>query len=242
MFNKKKLALVGSMIFSAALNTSASAEGDWYVGFNLDSVDLSDVNTESTSQVANVTRRIDLQNDSDTGFGLKVGRNLFTSDSGNSLALELSYASSEHDIDAIRFMNNNFLTSEGRAEGEVEVESILLRAVYQFELGAIDPYVGIGIGSVDFSGDGRYGASVGTAAGTTPPFFDANDSATAVQFRLGAEYDLNDAFGVYLEYSRTEVDDIEFLRRGGGPGGLASTTQSGDFDFDSFGVGINYRF
>jgi len=48
--------------------------------------------------------------------------------------------------------------------------------------------------------------------------------------------------GVFLEYTRTDVDDIEFSRRGGGPGGLATTTQAGDYEFDSLNLGVNFRF
>jgi len=241
MFNKKTILLAGLAAGSAITNT-AYAENPWYVGINLDIVDVSDVTTQSTTQVAGVTRNLALEPDSDTGIGIKVGKTLFTSANGNEFSLELNYANSEHDLDRITFMTNDFLASAGTAQGEIEVETILLRALYQFELGSIDPYIGIGIGSVDFSGEGVYGGSIGSIPRTQPPFFDADDSATAVQFRIGAEYDFSDHFGVFLEYSATDVDDIEFLRRGGGPGGLANTTQSGDFDFDTFSIGVNYRF
>lgn len=242
MLNKKTNFIATTLASLTMMSSAVQAENNWYVGINLDSVDVSDVDTQSTSQVGGVTRRLNLEQDSDTGIGLKVGKTLFTTGAGHEFSLELNYAKSEHDIDNIRFMDNNFATSEGRAAGEVEVETVLLRALYKFELGTIDPYIGLGIGSVDFSGDGVYGGSVGTPAGSQPPFFIADDSATAVQFRIGAEYELNDNIGFYIEYTKTDVDDIEFDRRGGGPGGLATTNQEGDFDFDTFGIGINYRF
>ncbi len=75
-----------------------------------------------------------------------------------------------------------------------------------------------------------------------PPFATDGDSATALQFRLGAEYEITDQVGLFIEYAKTEVDDIEFIRRGGGPGGLNSTTQTGDFDFDKISLGASYRF
>jgi len=240
MFNKKTVFLATILATTAASN--AHAENDWYVGINLDTVDVSDVNTASDAPVGNVTRRLDLVSDDDTGIGIKVGRTLFTTNAGHQFSLELNYANSEHDLENIAFMGNNFLASDGRGEGEIEVETLLLRAQYKFELGAIDPYIGIGIGSVDFSGDGRYGASVGSAPQSQPPFFNADDSASAVQLRLGAEYSLNDNVGLYVEYTNTDVDDVSFARRGGGPGGLATTTQVGDFDFDTFSFGVNYRF
>jgi len=226
----------------ATMPFASAADNPWYVGISTNAAEISDVNSNSTAQVANVTRRLDIVSDDSTGLGIKAGRTLFTSTNGNKLSIELSYSNSDHDIENIAFMGNDFLASDGRSEGEVEIETVLARAVYQFELGKLNPYLGIGIGQTDFEIDGRYGMSVGQAQQASPPFATSGDSATAIEFRVGAEYSFSDQVGVFLEYSTTDVDDIEFDRRGGGPGGLATTTQSGDFDFDSLNLGVNFRF
>ena len=241
MFNKKTVLPILAMSLLPTI-VSAASDNPWYVGVSVESADVDDINTESTAAVAGVVRRIDVESDSDTGFAVKVGKTLFTSENGNEFSLELSYASSDHDVENIAFMGNDFLASDGRSEGSIEIDTLLLRAVYQFDLGSVKPYVGLGIGEVDLTVDGRYAASVGSTGQAVPPFITGDDSATAVQYRLGVEYSISSNMGVFIEYTATDVDDIEFSRRGGGPGGLATTTQEGDFDIDTFGIGLNYRF
>jgi len=239
-----KNTLIAISFATAASFSSASLAEDnlWHIGVSLNQADLSEVDTTSTSQVGGVTRIINIDADEETGFGLTLGRTLFTSGNGNALIAELSYASSDHDVENLQFMNNNFLASEGRSEGSAEVETILARLTYKFDLGRFDPYVGVGIGQSDLEVDVRYGGSIGTAPGTQPPFATGSDSATAFEVRVGVEYEISDNFGLFLEYSATSVDDIEFSRIGGGPGGLATTTQSGDYDVDSLNLGVNFHF
>lgn len=237
----KKLLTTALIATCATITQQAYADNTWYIGAQIDSVDISSINTAS-EPLSGVARRIDIDSDSDTGFGLKFGKTLFTTQAGHKFNIELSYTDSEHDIENIAFMSNDFLASEGLSEGSIELKTVMLRALYQFNLGAISPYVGIGVGQVDFNVDGRYGMSVGQGPQTRPPFADGNDSASAVQYRIGAEYHLTSHLGLFIEYSATDVDDIEFSRRGNGPGGLATTTQTGDFDFDTLSVGMNYHF
>jgi len=231
-----------SLVASVASHTATAADNPWYVNVSIVQSDLDSIETQSTAQVANVTRRIGIESDDDTGFGLTFGRTLITQDNGNTLSVELNYSKTEHELEELRFMNNVFLSSDGRASGEQEVETVLARVKYQFDLGSFKPYVGLGLGQSDLSVDALYGMSVGSATGSQPPFATGSDSATAVELRAGLEYQLTDAMGVFLEYTRTDVDDIEFSRRGGGPGGLATTTQAGDYEFDSLNLGVNFRF
>lgn len=241
MIKKSILAASIAAIISMP-SVSFAADNPWYVGVNINSVDVDDIDSSSTAQIAGVTRNLELGSDSDTGFGIKVGKTLFTSANGNQLSLELSYETADADIEGIVFQGNQFSDSAGTAEGDIEVDTILLRAIYQFELGLVDPYIGFGIGSTDLEVDARYGGSIGSASQTQPPFASQGSSEFSYQFRVGAEYELNDNFGLFLEYTRTESDDIEFQRLGGGPGGLATTTQESDLDIDSINFGINYRF
>ncbi len=237
-----KLALTLSAIAMLSSNAIAAEENPWYVGLSLTQADLGDVSTVSTEAVANVSRSIGIESDSETGFMLNIGRTLFTTASGHKLSAELSYANSDHDVENLLFMGNAFLASEGRAEGSAEVETILARLKYAFNVGKFNPYVGVGIGQSDLDVGIVYGGSVGQAVGAQPPFADGSDSATAFELRAGVEYKFSDAFGVYLEYSTLDVDDISFSRTGGGPGGLATTQQVGDFDVDAVNFGFNYRF
>lgn len=238
-----KQSIISAALISATslVSTASAADNAWYVGISTNNAELSDVNT-SSEPLAGVTRRIDVVSDDSTGFGIKAGRTLFTSGNGNKLSVELSYSSTDHDIENIAFMDNDFLASDGRSEGEVEIDTVLARLVYKFELGKFNPYVGLGIGQSDFEIDGRYGMSVGQGPQARPPFSTGGDSATAIEYRVGAEYSFTDQLGVFLEYSTTDVSDIQFDRRGGGPGGLATTTQTGDFDFDSLNLGLNFSF
>ena len=220
--------------------TAQAEDNSWYVGGSLNFADIDTLNSSSTTQVAGVTRNLGVDTDSDTAYGIKVGKTLFTTGAGHRFSLELSYSDLDTDVDNIIFQGNVF--SDSAAGGDVEVETILLRALYEFELGAVDPYIGFGIGSSDLEINAVYGGSAGTAPGTQPPFASEGSSEFAYQFRVGAEWSLSDDWGLFLEYTRTEVDDIEFSRLGGGPGGLAQTRQEADLDIDSINIGLNYRF
>jgi len=237
---------VGSFValaVAASVSLSANAaDTNWYVGLSANQADIDSVDTVSTAQVGGVSRLLNLDADDETGFGIKLGRNVFTQANGNTLSLELSYSNLDNDIENIQFMNNNFSSTAGTAEGSLEVETILARAVYKFDLGNFKPYVGIGIGESDLEVDARYGGSIGSASQTQPPFASGSDSATALELRAGVEYSVTDQIGVFLEYTTTDVDDVQFSRLGGGPGGLATTTQEGDFEFDSLNLGVSFHF
>ena len=238
---KKTCLLIGLTAAVAAPNVYADDKA-WYVGINLSETDLDSIDTNSTAPVANVTRRIGIDTDSDTGVGITIGRNLFTFDNGNALSLEINYSESDHDLENLRFMNNSFLASEGRGAGSAEVETIQARLKYQFALGAFKPYLGIGVGQSDLSVEAIYGGSINSTPGTQPPFATGSDSATSIELRAGLAYQLTDSIDAFVEYTSNDVDDVQFSRRGGGPGGLATTTQEGDFEFDSLSLGINFRF
>jgi opacity protein-like surface antigen len=241
LFNPRPIVAAVAMA-AACLPAVSAAQGDWYLSAFAQNSNLDTVNTISSSQVGGVNRRIDLDADDQTGFGLTLGRTIFTQGNGNKISLELSYNNTDFDAENIAFMGNDFLAADGRSEGSLETETILARAVYQFNLGAFRPYVGIGFGEADFEVDGRYGASVGQGFQARPPFITGGDSATAIELRAGLEYSVTESIGVFLEYTSTDVDDIQFSRLGGGPGGLATTTQEGDLSFDSINFGARLRF
>ena len=231
------------IISTLALSGVASAqENPWFVDLSINQTDLDTIETLSTSPVADVTRSIGIDTDDETGFGISIGRTIFEQNNGNKLSVELNYANSDHDLEDLRFMGNSFITAEGNSAGSVEIETILARLKYEFNAGNFKPYVGLGIGQSDLEVGIVYGGSVGTSVGTQPPFATGGDSATAIEARLGLEYTITDTIGVFAEYTTVEVDDIEFSRTGGGPGGLATTTQSGDYSVDSVNLGIRFHF
>lgn len=234
--------LTGLATASAFAPIVSAAENNWYVSAFVQNSSLDTVNTLSTSAVANVNRRIDLEADDETGFGVTFGRTLFTQSNGNSFSVELNYNSADFDAENIAFMGNDFIAKDGRSEGSFETETLLARATYKFNLGTFNPYLGLGFGETDFEVDGRYGGSVGQANQARPPFITGGDSATAIELRAGIEYTLNDSLGFFVEYTSTDVDDIQFTRRGGGPGGLATTSQQGELSFDSINLGARFSF
>jgi opacity protein-like surface antigen len=239
---KKITSLIALAVASSISLSANAADTNWYVGISANQADLDSVNTISTSQVGGASRRLNLDSDDELGFGIQLGRNVFTQANGNIVSIELAYSNSDHDIENIQFMNNNFSTAAGTAEGSLDIETILARAVYKFDLGNFKPYLGLGIGETDLEVEARYGGSVGQGREARPPFASGSDSATAIELRAGVEYSVSDQFGIFLEYTTTDVDDVQFSRLGGGPGGLATTTQEGDFDFDSINLGVSFHF
>ncbi len=238
---KQKSFLIGA-VMAASISSANAADANWYVSGFANNSDLDTVNTVSQSTVGGVARRIDIESDDDTQFGLTIGRKLLTQSNGNTLSVELSYNTGDYDVENIAFMGNDFLAGEGRSEGNVETDTILARAVYQFELGSINPYLGVGVGRTDLEVDGRYGGSVGQPNQARPPFITDGDSATAIELRAGLEYSLTESLGLFLEYTFTDVSDVTFTRRGGGPGGLATTIQEGDLEFDAINLGARFSF
>ncbi len=240
---KTRNKILAALISTLAFNNIANAEErPWYFHFSLNQADLDTVETLSNEEIAGVSRTIGFDNDDATGFGATIGRTILTQDNGNKLSVELNYTNSDHDVEELRFQSNPFLASEGTAAGSAEVEGILARVKYEFNVGKFKPYLGLGIGQSDLEVDIVYGGSVASVPGTQPPFAQGSDSATAFELRAGFEYRLTDLVGLFAEYTTTDVDDIEFSRTGGGPGGLATTTQSGDFEVDSINFGINFHF
>jgi len=242
-----KKCMIAATGFSMLMAGTAQAHSGWYVGVNVGQTGLTDIDTTSSEAIGGSTRSIDIETDSDTSFGFKVGYNVVGHESKGQdrFNVELYYQNSDHDADSLVFDNDVFLEPavfEGEAlAGSLEVETILLRASYEIELGAIDPYFGIGIGQADLEVDAIYGGSIGAADGT-PPFASGSDSATAVEFRVGAQYSISKRFSLFLEYSYLAVDDVTFDRLGGGPGGLAVTEQTDDFSVDSVNFGVNFKF
>ena len=222
-----------SMLFAG----TAQAHSGWYVGVNIGEAGLTDIDSTSSEAIGGAVRSLDIDTDSDTSYGFKVGYNVVGhEDKGeNRFNIELYYQNSDHDIDGITFQEND----QAFIDGNIDAEIILLRASYEIELGAIDPYFGIGIGEADLDIDGFYGNTIDGL----PPVVSGSDSSTAIEFRVGAQYSISKHFSLFLEYSYLTADDVTFERFGGGaPGGLVETDQTDDFSLDSVNFGVNFKF
>ena len=239
---KNKLTLIATSIILASTSMSANAKNNWFSTSAISAVNIDGVNTSSTAPVGGVSRSLDIESDTDVGFGGEFGKTLFTSQNGNEFSLSVSYLSSENDIDSIAFQGNNFSSDVGTAAGSLELQSLILRGTYKFNLGGVNPYIGLGIGIADLEVDARYGGSVGTPSGSQPPFVNDSDSALALEARIGLEIPVSKRFSLLAEYSIVELDDINLDRLGGGPGGLALTSQEGDLSYDALTAGLKFRF
>ena len=225
-----------SMLFAG----TAQAHSGWYVGLNIGQAGLTDLDTTSSEAIGGFVRSLDLETDSDLSYGFKVGYNVVGHESRgeNRFNVELYYQNSEHDIDGVDFQGFD----QSIVGGDIEAEVILLRASFEIELGAIDPYFGIGIGEADLDVNGFYGNNIDGM----PPFTSGSDSSTAIEFRVGAQYSISKHFSLFLEYSYLTADDITFDRLGADPAnGIltpAVTEQTDDFSIDSVNFGVNFKF
>ena len=221
-----------SMLFAG----TAQAHSGWYVGLNIGQAGLTDIDSTSSEAIGGELRSLDLGTDSDTSYGFKVGYNVVGHESKGEgrFNVELYYQNSDHDIDDITFQGGDV----SPIGGSIDAEVILLRASYEIELGAIDPYFGIGIGEADLDFDAFYN-DLDPSSG---PFASGSDSSTAIEFRVGAQYSISKHFSLFLEYSYLTADDVTFDRVGGGPGGIAATEQTDDFSIDSVNFGVNFKF
>ena len=227
-------------LFLVSSSCLSYAQSDWYLSGFIASVDTDSFDVNSDASVGGVVRSVDISSDEDFGYGLAIGRSLIETDSG-SFFIELGYQDSENDVEGINFNGNNFSDSAGTAAGDLSVETLSLTAIYRFNTGKFKPYLGFGIGYTDADLDIRYGGSVNGPAGS-PPFINDSDSAFSVQYRVGAEYSITDNIAILAEYRYLDADDINVNRTGGGPGGLATTSQEGDFSQESYILGLKYSF
>ena len=126
--------LAAIVAMSASVSATALAEDSpWSISTSVLSTDLDTAET-SSAPIAGVSRTLDIGTDTDTGFGISVGRTLFEQSLGR-LRAEVAYTNTDLDIENINFLGNDF--SGDAVGGDVEVESIFARLVYQFELGKL---------------------------------------------------------------------------------------------------------
>lgn len=224
----------------ALISSSTFAETPWYVSASYNFADTDSVRSTSGTSPGGATRAIGLELDDEDGFSIGIGRTVYQNDAGR-VNIEIVYEDLETDISNIIFNGTNFSSSAGRANGSTDISTFSIGANYELKLGKFTPYAGIAFGNTDVDISGNYGGSIGSPGGT-PPFLTGGDDVNSFIYKVGASYKITNNVDVFAEYKVTEADDIEFTRIGGGPGGLATTRQEGDFEIEGFSLGLKYRF
>jgi len=195
--------LTKSTVAAAALlitsTASASLASDFYIEGQLGSVDVKDVSTPAYSGTASGLTfsnfKAGISYDSDTFLGVELGYNV-----APNTRVGLSYSSFSLNWNAITgsgtvsdgtttvnlstTLNRGTLDNDGLLDNSVKL--MMANAYYDIPLdGAINPFVGVGLGKADISNAG---------------------SETALSFSIGANYDVGESNYFGVKYTRYSVN------------------------------------
>ncbi len=219
--------LIAALAFAGiqAVTLSSAQAGGWYTESSIFQSDVDDTSLTSTG------RDVEAELDEDIGFSTAIGYK-FKGHSLGAVRVDLEYISTDNDNDEIDF-NGNIFTGDA-VGGSIETDSLFLNVIQEFKTGtAYVPYVGVGIGFVNVDSDISYGP----VANITD-----DDTVFGYNFVVGLDVKLSKKFTGFVEYRYLETNDVDLDRFGGGPGGLLETSQSGDIQIDTIGVGLRYSF
>jgi opacity protein-like surface antigen len=218
-----KKTLVSAILFAGIqVTTAANAQANWYSESTLLDADVSGTSLNSTG------RNVNAEFESDTAFGGAIGYQY-----NGGLRIEAEYLSTENDTNAINFNGNSF--SGNTVSGSLETQSIFVNAIQSFGSSSIQPYLGVGIGFSKVESNIAYNPTLSAA-------INDDDTAFSYQFLAGIDIPFSESFTGFVEYRYVDISDVSLSRRGGGPGGIATTSQNGDINFDAFAVGLRYSF
>lgn len=222
--NKKlsKARLVSAILLaSSQLALSQLANADWYGELSAVNSELNDAALNSSGRSTNTVF------DDDTGFSFAIGYQY-----DNGFRLEGEYLSTENDAQTVTFNGNVF--TGNNVTGGIDTSSLFVNAIQAFNHdGAFSPYIGAGIGYTDVQSDIGYGP----VANITD-----DDSVFSYQLLAGLDVRFSEKLTGFAEYRYVDVGNVDLDRFGGGPGGVQTTTQSGDIDFDAYAIGLKYSF
>ncbi|WP_271274360.1 outer membrane protein [Aliamphritea hakodatensis] len=224
-----KRSFVASMILAAsAVAPIAQAGSGWYGEISILSTDVDDTSLNSSGR--NVTAEFD----KDTAFSIAGGYSYEANSLGN-VRIEAEYLTTDNDTDSVNFNGNNFPANGQAVGGSLETRALFLNVTQEFNTPSetFTPYLGIGVGYADVDSSISYGPVAN---------IDDNDSAFAYQIQAGLDVKFTEQLTGFAEYRYVAIDDIDLDRFGGGPGGIQTTRQSGDLDFDAFSLGLRYNF
>ena len=195
-FTQKTLAASALLL---TLTAGASAASDFYLEGQLGSVDVKDVSTPAYSGTASGLTfsnfKAGISYDSDTFLGVELGYNI-----APNTRVGLSYSSFSLNWNAINgsgtisdgtttvnlsaTLKRGSLDNEGLLDNSVKL--MMANAYYDIPLdGAINPFVGVGLGKADISNAG---------------------SETALSFSIGANYDVGESNYFGVKYTRYSVN------------------------------------
>ena len=219
--------LLSAMVLAGLqMATFSSAHADWYTETTLLQTNLDNTNLNSTG------RNVNIAVEDDTAFAGAIGYQ-YEANSVGALRIEAEYLTTDNDVTGVNFNNNIF--SGANVAGSLETQSVFINAIQSFGAGAVQPYVGAGIGYTKVESDTAYNPTLSAS-------INDSDSTFSYQFLAGLDIPFSERFTGFAEYRYVDVGDIDLDRRGGGPGGVATTSQSGDLSFDAFAVGLRYQF
>ncbi len=224
-----KHTLLASLILAGTTSASLAQAGTgWYGEISILNADVDDTSLNSTGR--NVTAEFD----SDTAFSLAGGYSYEANSLGN-VRIEAEYLATDNDTDSVNFNGNNFPANGQPVGGSIETRTLFLNITQEFNTASenFTPYLGIGIGYADVESSISYGPVAN---------IDDSDNAFAYQILAGLDVKLSEQLTGFAEYRYVAIDDISLNRFGGGPGGVQTTRQDGDLDFDAISLGLRYNF
>jgi len=116
-------------------------------------------------------------------------------------AVEIEGAYGEGDIDTLMVNGVN----QSGVDGDLGLTQVAANFLYHFGHGALQPYVGFGIGAGFVNGDFQYGGNA----------IDDDDSALYYQFIGGASLALSEMMSLFVEYRYGTLDEFDLVRGGG---------------------------
>ncbi len=160
--------------------------------------------------------------DTDDGYTVGGGLGVRSQLLGGS-RLEIEGFYTENDVNGGSLGGNAFPA----ASGTFETAGFHFNVIKEFDMGAIRPYAGVGLGYASVSAENvAYG----------PINFSDSDGAFSWQVIVGLEADLTEAAALFIEYNYNQVGDISLQR--------SATTVANfeDIDFHNLQAGIRISF
>ena len=147
------------------------------------------------------------------------------------------------------YRNNgaNTIATQGgtqSASGDLTANSYMLNVMYDFDTGSKwVPYVGLGLGMSDIKADNIHSS----ATGQDGSYLNGGGNKFAAQFIVGAEYQINDKFGVTIDWRGLWASNATFnYGIGCKNGGTGACAQTGAVSYDywngAINLGIRYKF
>lgn len=227
----KKLLLM-SVAATALIPVSAQAEDNFYVSGAIGYSFAQDVNA-APSGPGPLGAGVNVDLDSDFAYTAAAGY-AFDLEGPLDPRIELEYSYRENDVDQVNINGNN-VGNNGAFGGDFEVQTFLVNAIVDYDLGnRIKPYVGVGVGVADVE------AGVNYLNGAGVPFnLRDSDTVFAAQAIIGASYEVTEKIEFFGDARYLATSEAEFERANA----LGATTaHDGDFDSYTISTGIRYKF